>query len=228
MFGFFRKKTQVEKLISTDGIDNAADQFAQIIAKQFRTRENAYQFILQELDGASIGNDASQSFAKMSGIKHSEYKGALDKSIPEVDGPGGPQQVIAVICMQLISNKELMAQFRCKIDERIMSIYELGKYGGSGFNPLDAQVDVDSIEPGSRSLDRPEFKPKRDYFYKRLSEISERPSTKKFRIDVMPCDGSYWSWAFEFSEHELAEAESIFEEIEDYFAGWVNVMHFEI
>jgi len=128
MFGFWRKKSELEKAIERDGIEHATDRVADIVASKIPTREIAYRFILEELDGASSGNDASKAFARSSGISPSEYAGALGNSYPEVDGPGGPQQLLAGMSLQLAGNQELMARFRCKVDDKIMKRFGLGNY----------------------------------------------------------------------------------------------------
>lgn len=128
MFGLFKKKTQVQQLIANDGIEHATERFEVIISRMLSTREIARQFILEELDGASQGNEASQTFARSSGIPASEYKHALDNSNPEIDGPEGPQQLLLALSMQLIPNQALMAEFRCKVDDKVMKRFRLGKY----------------------------------------------------------------------------------------------------
>lgn len=129
MFGFGRKKSQLEKAIEKDGIEHATDRVAEIVAAKIPNKEIAYRFILEELEGASMGNNASKIFAKSSGISPAEYKGAMSNSIPEVDGPDGPQQLLAGMTMHLAGNQELMAQFRCKVDEKIMRKFGLGRHG---------------------------------------------------------------------------------------------------
>jgi hypothetical protein len=131
MFGFGRKKSQLEKAIEKDGIEHATDRVAEIVAAKIPNRDIAYRFILEELDGASMGNDASKIYANNSGISPSEYKGALSNSIPEVDGPNGPQQLLAGMSMHLAGNQELMAKFRCKVGEKIMKKFGLGRYDGN-------------------------------------------------------------------------------------------------
>lgn len=131
MFGFFRKKTQLEQLIAKDGIEHATEGFAEIISRKLPTREIAYQFILEELDGASQGNAASEGFAQRSGIPHEAYKGALSNSNPDVDGPEGPQQMLMALSLQLVNNQALMAEFRCMVDDKIMRRFSLGKYARS-------------------------------------------------------------------------------------------------
>ncbi len=128
MFSFFRKKSQVEALIASDGLEHAVDRFAEIVARKLPSREVAYRFILEELDGARMGNAASQKFARSSGIAEEEYRGALDRSAPEIDGPDGPQQLVLGLSLE-ISDRNQMAEFRCRIGDKIMRKFNLGKYG---------------------------------------------------------------------------------------------------
>jgi len=128
MFEFFKKKSQLEKLIHKDGIEFAAKRFAEIIAKKLTRRELAYQFILEELEAASMGNSAAKKFVAESGIERSKYKDALNNSHPEIDGPDGPQLLIINLAMDLRHKPELMVEFRCKVDEHIMKLFGFGKF----------------------------------------------------------------------------------------------------
>ncbi|MDC0363110.1 hypothetical protein OAN12_08720 [Halioglobus sp.] len=120
--------SQIEALIGIVGIEAAADIEAKLVLDKIGSTEIAYQFILEELDGASQGNSASREYAQGSGIPAHEYDGALNRSIPEVDGPNGPQQFVLSSCLQLRNNPELMAEFRCKIADSIMREYGFGKF----------------------------------------------------------------------------------------------------
>lgn len=128
MFGMFKKKTQLEQLIAKDGIEHATARFAEIVSQKLHSREVAYQFILEELDGASQGNAPAQAFARNSGIPASTYSGALGNSNSEIDGPEGPQQLLLALSMQLMPNQALMAEFRCRVDDNVMKLFRLGKY----------------------------------------------------------------------------------------------------
>jgi hypothetical protein len=128
MFDLFKKKTPLQKLITEDGIEHATERFAEIISRKLSTREIARQFILEELDGASQGNEDSQAFARSSGIPASEYKRALENSNPEIDGPDGPQQQLLALSMQLMPNQALMAEFRRKVVDKVLKRFKLGKY----------------------------------------------------------------------------------------------------
>ena len=107
MFGMFKKKqkSDLEKLIEKDGIEYAAKRFSEIILQKIPTTEIAYQFVLEEIEAASQGNDTAISFARNSGISPQEYKGSMMNSRPEVDGADGPQQFILALCMQLQPNR---------------------------------------------------------------------------------------------------------------------------
>jgi hypothetical protein len=132
MFGIFKEKrkkqSELEKLIERDGIDYAAKGCAAVIEKKLPTAEIAYQFIIEEIEAASQGSIASIKFARECGISRSEYKGAMNNSIPEVDGPGGPQQLILGLCMQLHPDMDLVVKFRTMIVDNVMQLFSLGKY----------------------------------------------------------------------------------------------------
>lgn len=128
MFGLFKKKSQLEQLIAKDGMEHATARFAEIVSQKLYTREVAYQFILEELDGASQGNAAAQGFARNSGIPASAYSGAMGNSNAEIDGPEGAQQLLLVLSMQLMPNQALTAEFRCRVDDHVMKRFRLGKY----------------------------------------------------------------------------------------------------
>lgn len=129
MFDLFRKNNPMEKLIVKDGIDYVADGYAKVIAKKLTRQDIAYQFILEELDAASKGNAMAKTFAAQSGIPAVEYIGSLDNSMPEVDGPDGPQQQLLRVSFELAANEDLMVEFRCKVDDKIMRHFGFGKYG---------------------------------------------------------------------------------------------------
>lgn len=150
MFGLFKKKTQLEKLIAKDGIEHSTARFAEIISRKLPTREIAYKFILEELDGASKGNPESKRFAEGSGIPAAEYRGALSNSDPDVDGPEGPQQQLLGLSLELVSNQALMAEFRCKVDENIMRRYGLGKYSSAAPKTRQASGKEQCIQETSK------------------------------------------------------------------------------
>lgn len=90
----------------------------------------AYQFLLEELDGARQGNEYAQQTARRSGISPHEYIGALQNSQPEVDGPDGPQQLLMGLSFQLADDPALMAKFRCDVGRTIQEHFNLGDCSG--------------------------------------------------------------------------------------------------
>lgn len=124
--------------IAQDGIEHVTSRFAEIIARKIPTKALAYQFILEELDGASRGNTASQRFAERSGIAADAYRNALSNSNPDVDSPDGPQQLLLGLSMDLSRNTDLMAEFRCEVDDKIMKKFRLGRYAGEPEESPDA------------------------------------------------------------------------------------------
>jgi hypothetical protein len=140
MFGFFKSKSQLEKLIDKDGMDYAASRFAGIICRKLTSSEIAYQFILEELDAASKGDSTAKKFAANSGIAYSEYKNALQNSIIEVDGPDGPQLLLIGLAMELKDNPLKMVEFRCKVDDIIMKKFGFGKYKSTASNTTSDEV----------------------------------------------------------------------------------------
>ncbi len=126
MLKFLRKKSDVQKLIDRAGLEGASFHYAGIVAGKIPNHRILKQFLLEELDGASQGNEFAQEFARDSPIPAHEYKGALRCSFPEVDGPNGPQQTLHRITLQLSSNRDLMAKFRIMIVSNIAQRMRVG------------------------------------------------------------------------------------------------------
>lgn len=103
-------------------------RFAQIISDQLKNRDNAYQFCLEELDGASKGNDKSIKFALNSGVAPKEYAGAMKNHVEEISGPGGSQNFLNEVTLALLPDRDLMSEFRILITQNIMKLHGFGKY----------------------------------------------------------------------------------------------------
>ncbi len=151
MFGIFSKakKNTVQKLIEEDGIEHATQRFAEVVSDMLVTRELAYQFILEEVEAASQGNEVAIRFASESGITASEYKGAMQNSRPEIDGVDGPQQFLTNISNHLNSDIDLMVKFRTKTGDKVMQLFQLGKYFN---NDLESKI-ISSRKEGMRLED---------------------------------------------------------------------------
>lgn len=121
MFGWFEKKSEVEKLIDRVGMEEAVRHCAGVVSKKIPTLGIFRQFILEELDAAQHGNAEAKAFVRSTGIPSSEYDGAMSRSRPEVDGSDGPQQTLVRICMQLGDDAERVARFRIAVVQSLMN-----------------------------------------------------------------------------------------------------------
>ena len=119
---------EMQKTIQEHGIDRTAELIAEYINQKIPSEDVAVQFILEELEAASGGNESAKIFAKTSGFDEDDYLGAMKNSFEEVDGPDGPQQEILNLCMMLYPDQRLMAELRIKTVDLLMKHWELGKY----------------------------------------------------------------------------------------------------
>gem|GEM_PF-2965345 len=90
--------------------------------------EIIYQLVLEDIEGASMGNETSKAFARNSGILPEQYKGALNNSRPEVDGPRGVKTYLDKIAMGMMSKRDEMVEFRLAATDYIMKYHGQGKY----------------------------------------------------------------------------------------------------
>ncbi len=119
--------TQLYEQIKADGIDHASKRFSQILIRDFLTNESlAYEFVLQELDGARNGTEYAKQFVKDSGIPPSEYHGHLSNDTPELDKA---QLFFVAISMKLQSiDLDFSVELRVNVVNKIMQYYNLGRY----------------------------------------------------------------------------------------------------
>ena len=123
------EKTQLELMIDENGIDFVAAQLALLLNEKIDSIKIARQFVLEELDAASQGNDDSQSFVSQCGIEPNDYKWALKNSFDEEDGANGPQQFLSnLLISQLGHDRDFMANVRCHTVDHVMKNWNLGKY----------------------------------------------------------------------------------------------------
>lgn len=119
---------EMQKTIQEHGIDRTAELIAEYINEKIPSEDVAVQFILEELEAASEGNESAKIFAQTSGFDEDDYLGAMKNSFEEVDGPDGPQQEILNLCMMLYPDQRLMTELRIKTVDLIMKDWKLGKY----------------------------------------------------------------------------------------------------
>jgi hypothetical protein len=133
-------KNELLNLIENIGINQASKLLAEYLNEKINSEDVAMQFILEEIEAASQGNQSAKLFAKTSGFDEDDYLGAMGNSFEEVDGVNGPQQEILKLCMTLYPNQNLMAELRIKTVDNIMKHWKLGKY--SAINESLRLIDV--------------------------------------------------------------------------------------
>jgi hypothetical protein len=117
-----------DNLIKRDGFEETASLCAEVINKnKIHSHKVALQFVLEELDAASQGNDTAKNFVNNSGFNENEYVGAMNNSFEEVDGPDGPQQMLLTQIMS-VSSMDTKVKLRVTIVDKIMQEWKLGKY----------------------------------------------------------------------------------------------------
>lgn len=115
-------------------IDSAVLKLIHIIESKKDNRKVALQFILEELDAAKNASSFIKDRIKSFYINESKYRGALDKSWNDVDGPDGPQQFLLSLTMALSERVgiETASIVRISIVEYILRHYKLGRYYVNG------------------------------------------------------------------------------------------------
>jgi len=237
MFGVFKKKKAKSHLamqIESKGLDQVTTEVVGGLMQQLSGAGYIYQFILTELDSASMGNEKAKKFARESGIPESEYKGQHQFEHPLIDGPQGAKTIMDMACLGMLDQQDLVVDFRLMTLDKLMHQVEAGKYDNDNeLKSAHAAMFINSkgqaapiatreIEPNSRSLDGPEFREKLNEFYSILYKLSQQPTKKTCRMRVVPCDGSFWSWEFEFSDEEEDLANEVVSKLYDYAQGWIQ------
>ena len=131
MFGLFKKKKPKSHLamqIDSKGLDQVTTEVVGGLMRQLSGTGYMLNFILAELDGASMGNAKAQRLARESGIPESEYKGTHLFEHPLIDGPNGAKTLMDAACLAMIDQQELMVDFRLMVLDKLMRQVEVGKY----------------------------------------------------------------------------------------------------
>jgi len=122
--------TLLDRLKEKLGLGNMSDKAIEIasgVSEKIKSFDVAKQFVLEELEAASQGNDVAINFVNNSGISKNEYFGAMNNSFKEVDSVNGPQQFLLNSCMSL-GNMDLMVKIRIEVVDYIMRKWKIGKY----------------------------------------------------------------------------------------------------
>lgn len=131
MFGIFKSKKQKSHLalqIESKGLDQVTTETVDGLMRQLSKTGYMFNFILAELDGASMGNEIAQRFARESGIPESEYRGAHLFEHPLIDGPNGAKTLMDTACIRMLDEPTLMLEFRLMVLDKLMRRVEVGKY----------------------------------------------------------------------------------------------------
>lgn len=126
-------KNEMIKVIEEHGADSTSKLLAEYLNKKIASEDVAIQFVLEELEAASKGNERAKLFATTSGFEEDDYTGAMHNSFEEVDGIDGPQQEILNLCMMLYPDQNLIAELRIKTVDNIMKEWKLGKYSAVNY-----------------------------------------------------------------------------------------------
>ncbi len=111
-----------------------ANQIIEMVDSAIVSEQVAKQFVLEEIEAASHGNEMARYFAYDSGFSRDEYRDSMNRSWHEVDGPNGPQQLLleAVFRVNSEYGMEASSSFRIRLVKEIMKQHNLGKYGEEG------------------------------------------------------------------------------------------------
>ncbi|ADD67478.1 hypothetical protein Dacet_0692 [Denitrovibrio acetiphilus DSM 12809] len=127
-------KNEMIEAIEKHGIDFTAKMLAEYINQKIPAEDVATQFVLEELEAASQGNEIAKQFALSSGFDEDDYVGAMENSFKEVDGADGPQQTLLKYCSILFFDMNLAVELRVRTVDNIMREWQLGKYAAVNNN----------------------------------------------------------------------------------------------
>ena len=103
------------------------DVITRAVLETIPNEEIAYQFVLEEIEGASGGNEEAKKFAKDSVFLRDEYEGAMRDSSPEVDGYSGPQQTLTRLTLGMLAGSSMdeMARVRIGVVKNVIKHWKL-------------------------------------------------------------------------------------------------------
>jgi hypothetical protein len=128
-------ETQLEKELNQNGVQYISKKIAKEINDKIDTKSLAIQFILEELDAASQGNQYAQNFVETCGVKPFEYEGAMTKTTWQ--GEESKLEHLQLSFRQFlmqINNFDLRVQVSTSTVDKIMKIWEFGKYSKDSLN----------------------------------------------------------------------------------------------
>lgn len=121
-----------ESMISDELINSESNYICEVCWQFFETinakivdKEMAYQFILEEMEAASQGNDAATAFVERNKFYTAEFQGSMIDSSLEIDGASGPQQTLTRLIMQFPIDMETKTRMRIMVVQNIIDFWRL-------------------------------------------------------------------------------------------------------
>lgn len=127
------------------------------INSRIKSKDIAFQFVMEELDAAKYGNDIAQKFVKESGFIPEEFTGAMSRSCPEVEEL---QQLFLAVLM-MTENMDARVSQRIEIVKYIINYWELNDYSEQRIDKIlltlkNALIYDDSVMPAlTRNIPTP-------------------------------------------------------------------------
>jgi len=132
IFGFNTNKVtediEFENLVRNNGYENIGREIANILNKEIISKEVAKQFILEELDAASQGNDYARNFVRNSGFNNFEFEGTMYNTEWGTDNNIEHLQLLLRSFLMKINDIDLMVKLSISVIDNIMKEWKLGKY----------------------------------------------------------------------------------------------------
>ena len=109
--------------LESNYIHEYCEQIFEVINTKIFDEMIAYQFILEELEAASFGNDDAMAFVERNQFYIAEFEGSMADSCHDVDGADGPQQSLTRLIMGLPINIETKARIRIIVVQKIIDFW---------------------------------------------------------------------------------------------------------
>lgn len=130
----------VKQLLEEKEEKALAGRIAELLNQHIENKAAAKEFVLQELDAASYGDDTAQNFVRQSGFNQKEYKGAMSHGSWDDNDTISHLQKFSRAFTLKIDNPETMCSVNLLIVDYIMKYWKLGKYDNPG-NMLFEEMD---------------------------------------------------------------------------------------
>lgn len=88
-----------------------------------------WQVVLQDLDGATMGNASAHAFALSSGIEPALYRGALTRTGADSEDVDSIRSVLDALAFEYVRDSDKVARCRLASTDYIMRHFGFGKYG---------------------------------------------------------------------------------------------------